>query len=372
MKKKFLLVVQGEGRGHMTQAISLYDLLIENGHNVCGVILGSSGQRDVPAFFHEKIKAPITSLQSPNFVTDKKNKSINVPKSVIHNIKKLKLFRKSINTIHQIIEKEKPDVIINFFDLLIGLYYRLKKPKIPLICIAHQYIYFHPDFEFPKGFLIDKLAIKLYTKLTSYGSVKNLALSFYDISRNYKNIIVSPPLLRDSIFKLNPAVNNFYLVYLVNNGYFEELAEWHKGSPDTEVHCFTDNPKYIYDNYSFNKEKLIVHAINDTLFLEKMSEAGGLATTAGFESVCEAMFLGKPVLMVPIQGHFEQFCNSRDAHKAGAGIYDTTFNIGKLVNFSTTFSFQNPAFKNWVANAKEKIYNEISSVIYVKENTVYR
>jgi hypothetical protein len=30
-KKKFILVVQGEGRGHMTQAITLYDLLISKG-----------------------------------------------------------------------------------------------------------------------------------------------------------------------------------------------------------------------------------------------------------------------------------------------------------------------------------------------------
>ena len=56
MIKKFILAVQGEGRGHMTQAISMYELLIENGHTVCAVILGSSGKRDIPQFFFEKIK----------------------------------------------------------------------------------------------------------------------------------------------------------------------------------------------------------------------------------------------------------------------------------------------------------------------------
>ena len=49
--KKYLLVVQGEGRGHMTQALSMYDLLIEQGHSICAVILGSSGKRDIPKFF---------------------------------------------------------------------------------------------------------------------------------------------------------------------------------------------------------------------------------------------------------------------------------------------------------------------------------
>jgi uncharacterized protein (TIGR00661 family) len=362
MSKKFLLVVQGEGRGHMTQAMCLYDLLIENGHQICGVILGSSGVRDIPTFFYEKVKAPIYPLQSPNFVTDKKNKSISIVKSVIHNFKKLSVFKESLRTIDEIIKKEEPDVVINFFDLLIGLYYRLYKPTIPLLCIAHQYIYFHPDFEFPKGFALDRFSIKFFTKLTSYGSKKNIALSFYSIANRDRNVVVVPPLLRESIFKLNPDVKDFYLVYLVNNGYFEELVEWHKQFPDIEIQCFTDNPQYIYDNYSFDRSKLIVNAINDKLFIEKMAEARGLASSAGFEAVCEAMYLGKPVLMVPIKGHFEQYCNSRDGFKAGAGIYDSVFNLGKLVDFSNTFSFQNPIFKNWVSNAKETIYKEICSV----------
>ncbi len=362
MGKRFLLVVQGEGRGHMTQAMCLYDLLIENGHQICGVILGSSGVRDIPTFFYEKIKAPITQLQSPNFVTDKKNKSISIVKSVIHNFGKLSVFKKSLKTIDDIVKKEKPDVIINFFDLLIGLYYRFNKPNIPLLCIAHQYIYFHPDFEFPKGFALDRMSLKVFARLTSYGSTKNIGLSFYNISRSHRDVVIVPPLLRSSIFELNPNVKEFYLVYLVNNGYFEDLVEWHKKYPAVEIQCFTDNPQYIYDNYTFDRDKLVVNAINDKLFIEKMAEARGLASSAGFEAVCEAMYLGKPVLMVPIQGHFEQYCNSRDGHKAGAGIFDTKFNLDKLIDFSSTFSFQNLPFRSWVANAKENIYKEISSV----------
>lgn len=362
MPKKFILAVQGEGRGHMTQALSMYDMLIENGHTVCAVLLGSSGRRDIPTFFFEKIKSPIIQLQSPNFVTDKQNKSINVTKSVIHNLSKLKTFRKSLKAIHNLVQEHEPDVIINFFDLLIGLYYRFYKPKAKMVCIAHQYVYFHPDFEFPEGRWLDKEAIKFYTRLTAKGSAKNLALSFYKIHTTNEDVTVVPPLLRKEIFNLEPAKNNFYLVYLVNNGYFEEVLDWHQRNPEIELHCFTDQPEKIYLDYTFNKEKLVVHAINDTLFLEMMSKANGLASTAGFESVCEAMYLGKPVLMVPIHGHYEQFCNSRDACKAGAGIFSDRFDLSKLTNFSTTFDGTNPWFKNWVANAKHRIYNEIIGI----------
>lgn len=362
VKKKYILAVQGEGRGRMTQAMTVYDMLLEQGHTVSAVILGSSGARDIPAFFFEKVKAPIIQVQSPNFVTDKKNKSINVTKSVIHNFKKIETFKQSLRTIDALMKEHEPDVVINFFDLLIGLYYRFYKPKAKMICVAHQYIYFHPDFEFPAGRWIDKASIKFFTKLTATGSSKNLALSFYKIHTTNEDVVVVPPLLRKEIFELETKHDDFYLVYLVNNGYFEELLEWHKANSSIEIHCFTDQPEKIYLNYSFDKEKLFVHAINDTLFLEMMSRARGLASSAGFESVCEAMYLGKPVLMVPIHGHYEQFCNSRDAYKAGAGIFSDRFDLTKLANFSATFDGTNTWFKNWIVNAKHRIYNEIISL----------
>lgn len=360
--KKYLLVVQGEGRGHMTQAMTLYDLLIEQGNTVCAVILGSSGKRDTPEFFHKKIKAPIFNLVSPNFVSDKKNKSINIGKSVVHNLLKLKTFKSSLDKIDTIIKEHQPDVIINFFDLLMGLYYRFYKPTTKMICIAHQYIYYHPDFEFPKGYFFDKIAIKFYTKLTSKGSTKNLALSFYKVYTHHDDVVVVPPLLRKEIFELPTNPQDYFLVYLVNNGYYEDLIKWHKENPDVKIHCFTDSPEKLTELFPYSNSNLMLHAINDKLFLEKMSASIGLASTAGFESVCEAMYLGKPVLLVPIEGHFEQFCNSRDAAKAGAGIYDNSFNLSNLINYTKNKVYDNSHFRNWVGTAKEKIYSEITNI----------
>ena len=52
---KYLFVVQGEGRGHFTQALSLKSLLEKNGHEVVGVMVGGSAKRVLPSFFTEKI-----------------------------------------------------------------------------------------------------------------------------------------------------------------------------------------------------------------------------------------------------------------------------------------------------------------------------
>lgn len=362
MNKKFIIAVQGEGRGHMTQALSMFDMLTEAGHTVCAVILGSSGSRDVPAFFFEKVTCPVIQLQSPNFVSDKKNKSISLTKSILHNLRKFSVFRKSLRQIDALVREHQPDTIINLYDVLMGLYYRFYRPGAKMVCLAHQYVYLHPDFEFPEGRFLDKLAIKFYTRITAHGSSKNLGLSFYKIHTHDHEVVIVPPLLRREVFDLQPAASEFYLVYLVNRGYFEEVLNWHKAHPDTEIHCFTDQPDLIRRDYEFDSSRLHVNAINDRLFLDLMSKAKGLDSTAGFESVCEAMYLGKPVLMVPIAGHYEQFCNSRDAYKAGAGIFADSFDLEKLRNYSNAHQQENNWFRIWVSSAKPRIYHEILSV----------
>lgn len=359
MQKKYILIVQGEGRGHMTQAIAMYELLINNGNQIKCVIIGTSSNRKIPSFFYEKIKAPIIELPSPNFIL--KNKKINITKTILYNLSNFMLFIKSLKKIDSIVKQNNPDIIINFYDILTGLYYKFYSPKIKLICIAHQYVYLHPDFEFPQGKKIDKFLIKLHTKITAFFSTKNLALSFYNIHTYNDKVVIVPPLLRKELFNLETIEGSFYLVYLVNNHYFEELIIWHLSNQHIELHCFTDNVDEMNKNYSYNRKKIILHPINDTLFLEMMCKAKGLATSAGFESVCEAMYLGKPVLMVPVDGHYEQYCNSRDGFRAGAGIYSDCFDLSILNDYCNTFDKDNLIFKNWAENGNHRIYQEIIS-----------
>jgi uncharacterized protein (TIGR00661 family) len=361
-KKKFLFVVQGEGRGHMTQSIAMQSIILNAGMEVCGVLIGKSPQRKIPPFYTEKIKAPITPIESPNFVTDSKMKAIRMFPSVVKNIRNFSTFRNSLKIIDEKIKEYKPDVIINFYDPLIGLYYLFNKPKIPMVCVAHQYLFNHPGFEFPKGHLMDRMSLKFYTNLTAHGATKRLALSFYPFENSErKKVFVVPPLLRDEVFSQKTNPGDYLLVYLVNSGYLEDIISWHEKNPEVEVHCFIDK-KSDKEVEQFH-EKLFFHKINDQKFLSMMANARGLVSTAGFESVCEAMFLGKPVFMVPVEGHFEQYCNSRDAYKAGAGIYDSGFKITRFLNYLAGYRNGSDTFRNWVNQSPNKTIEQLKSVL---------
>lgn len=364
---KFLFVVQGEGRGHMTQAITLQNMLQAEGHTISEVILGKSRNGQTPDFVKNLIQCPISVFESPCFIMDAKNKSIRLGPSVINNILKAKTFRKSLAFLRSKIKEHQPDLIINFYEPLIGLCYLFKDPKVPMVCIAHQYIYHHPDFEFPvSGQNGDKMGIKAYTSLTSFGAKKKFALSFYPINDYEKlGIVGMPPLLRKDVFEIKAGNGNFLLVYLAVSGYMEDIVEWHKNNSGVELHCFTDK---ITEETTKHSENLYFHKLNDKKFLELMASSKGLVSTAGFESVCEAMYLGKPVFMVPVQGHFEQFCNARDAAKAGAGIYSDTFNLEKFIAYlSEPKKYQQQQFKTWVDSGNNLFLKHINDLLQSKQ-----
>ncbi len=366
---KYIFIVQGEGRGHMTQAISLKNKLEPNGHEVPVVIVGKNPKRTIPSFFYQKIKTKVVSVDSPNFVFNKNNKKIIITRSIIYNLFFIFKYLKSLKTIKRIIRQTKPDVIINFYDLLGGLFYFFHHPNIPYYCIGHQYLIFHPHFPFPKKHHVDRFLLKINTRITSIHADKLLALSFREMP-NYltKKIFVVPPLLRKSVLTLKPKSEDFIHGYIVNQGYADDILNWHKKNPNIQAHFFWD--KKEAEEETLIHRNLIFHKINDEKFLDYMNRCKGYASTAGFESICEAMYLGKPVLMIPTEGHFEQRCNALDAKLSGAGIQSDSFNLSKLMDYIPFHQKNNTKFKQWVKKTDQLILSLIISEEHALHNPV--
>lgn len=349
---KYLFIVQGEGRGHMTQAISLFQILKEAGHEVTKVIVGKSKRRSLPTFFSDNITSPIVQVESPNFVTDKNNQSVSIWKTLSSNALKTKTFLRSIQTIDQIVQKDQPDVVLNFYDFLGGLYFLIKRPKkVKHIALAHQFLLGHSTFEFPKGKVYDKRSLLTGNSLAGYGAVKKLCLSFQHFEDEPKRkIFVTPPLLRKTIKELAPSQGDHFLVYMVNDGYSAQVEAFHQKYPEVSLHCFWDkkNMPTVHQVDS----TLTFHQLDEHKFLDYMKTCKGYLTTAGFESVCEAMYLGKPVLMVPVQGHYEQSCNALDAQKAGAGISSKQFDLEVLLNYLPDYQPVGERFQSWCSKTQ--------------------
>ncbi len=358
---KFLFLVQGEGRGHMTQAIALSKILVDSGHEVVHTFIGKSNRRNIPNYFIKEIESDVTAIPSPNFILDKENKAISLPESIAYNLLFLRKFKKSLDIIHQKVKQTKPHAIINLYEFLGGLYFRFYNTKnIKHICIGHQFLSNHPNFPFAPDRKIEKFIFLLNNNIFSQNCDKFLALSFrpYDPIQ-VKNTVVVPPLLNLKSKNKNTKNGNFFMGYMVNDGYAEEVISWHRDNMDTELHFFWDR-KDMPEKY-VPHEHLTFHQINNNLFSELMENCKGYISTAGFESICEAMYLKKPVLMIPVQGQYEQACNAIDAKNSGAGIIGSSFDISLLMDFLPDYKPANK-FVQWTDQANSIFLKEITNI----------
>ncbi|WP_291528670.1 glycosyltransferase family protein [Bacteroides sp. UBA939] len=356
---KVLFIVQGEGRGHLTQAITLEEILRRNGHEVVEVLVGKSNNRRLPGFFNRSIQAPVKRFLSPNFLPTPANKRVSLSRSIIYNLMQLPVYFRSVCYIRRRIRESEADLVINFYELLTGLTYFLFRPSVPQISVGHQYLFLHRDFDFPDKDSFSLLMLRFFTRLTCIGAKEKLALSFRPMEEdNDAHISVIPPLLRREVLCCEPTDGDYVHGYMVNTGFGDSIVQWHKQHPEIPMHFFWDKPDEE-DVYQPD-DTLSFHQLDDEKFLRYMAGCRAYATTAGFESVCEAMLLKKPLLMVPV--HIEQDCNAYDASRNGAGIVSDVFDVDRLLDFAQKDYQPEDDFRRWVRSCERKILNSIEAV----------
>jgi len=345
---KYLFIVQGEGRGHLMQAQALYDLLNLNGHTVVEILVGISPHRQIPDFFIQHVNCRIHTFESPNFLPSGKNNKVPLLKSVIYNTKRSSKYLKSINFMYERLVENQPDVVVNFYDFIAGIMYEIKRPDIRFVCIAHQYLFLHRGFQFQHLLLDPELpSFLFFTRLTCLRANKILALSFGEQPLTSDgNIHVVPPILRKEVLDSQSEAGSSILGYLLNSSYQKQVKDWHSLHPEYPLDFFWDE-KDVADE-TWIDDTLVFHQLNDKKFIRFMAKCRAYATTGGFESVCEAIYLQKPIIMVP--AHIEQRCNVLDATRIRAGVTDNYFNLSKLLRFIPTYK-PNTNFAHWVKSA---------------------
>ena len=347
----------------MTQALALREHLDRAGHVVACVLIGRSSSREIPSYFHKKIDAPVAYFDSPNFTMDSRLCAVQTGPTLWNTLCRTGQYWTSLQWIDTQIRYHNPDVIVNFFEPMSGLYSYICRPNLPVICLGHQYLFQHPDYAFPPGYSLQRRFLQAYIELTAARSTRRLALSFYPASEvPKKNLVVMPPLLRPALFlQADGHSEPFLLVYLLNSGYAEAILDWHRQHPEIMLHCFWD--KTEVPEIVSHDSTLTFHRLNDSLFMSMMAKCSGLVCTAGFEAVCEATYLGKPVLAVPVEGHYEQYCNALDAMSAGVCVFSRTFEIDQLLPYVAKRYSPAPEFRRWVAGAEIAIVREIEDVV---------
>lgn len=353
-------IVQGEGRGHMTQALALAAYLRDAGHRLRHVLVGRSPYRSVPSYFTEGIDAPVEEFDAPTQVPDREGKALSVPRTVVDAARRSPSFVRSMVRIAE--RTSDVDVVVNFLDLLGGASRRLFPTDVPALAIAHNHLFMHPVLSNAPGPDRIRRWVLAYAKATTSRSERTLALSF-DALPDYAplGLRVVPPLIRPNQAHHEVRDDGHLLAYALNPGYGVELSRWAASRPDVPVRCFVDGGAAALPEEA--GQAIDVHDLDAERFMESLATCRAYVGSAGFESICEAFWFGKPVLAVPTEGQFEQTLNAWDAERVGAARGGTYADLDALWDTAAPPAADRvDAFRAWVASGPDVFVREVEQV----------
>lgn len=217
---------------------------------------------------------------------------------------------KRINPVHVWDEvRELPvedyDVVINDFESITSMACAYK--KVPSVNMGHQASFKSPFVPFPKKKdLVGKLVLQHYAKATQY-------IGFH--FEQYDDFIFTPVIKRE-VLLAKPVTKDHITVYLSSYGddvVFEHLSKI-KGF---RFHVFSKKVKT-----AVTSGNVTFMPVSDRLFTESMIGSAGVITGAGFETPAEAMHLQKKLMVIPIRGQYEQWCNAAALETLGVKVIE--------------------------------------------------
>jgi uncharacterized protein (TIGR00661 family) len=313
----------------------------------------------MPAYFASAMKINVRPLPTLEFKY-KNNRSVSNAATLLGVFGKLPKYLGILRQLDDIVRETQPDVIINFFEPMAAFYAITRRKRPPVVAIGHQFMFQHPGYVRAPQLWKQLLSMKIYTRLLGARATK-LALSLYaapDLPE--KRIVVGPPILRKQLFSLSSNPNgDFVLIYLLNHGYADQIIAWSGKNPETKLHCFYDKPNAPAEFQ--HSQSLTFHQLDGEKFLTMMAECRHVVCTAGFESVSEAAWLGKPLFLVPVENHVEQQVNALDAEQFGLGLAEKSFNLDRLAELPASLPVEK--FRAWLDSAPKKLFQTIELAV---------
>ncbi len=126
------------------------------------------------------------------------------------------------------------------------------------------------------------------------------------------------PVIRSEIRDTVVSSKDFTLVYL-NSFSDEELLHFFHSK------CFSNNQFIIYSKtakYERTINNCVIKPLNNENFVQDISNCNAVITAAGFQTVSEALYLGKKLFVIPIKKQSEQISNSRELAAMGVRTSD--------------------------------------------------
>jgi uncharacterized protein (TIGR00661 family) len=310
---KILYAVQGTGNGHLSRAIDIIPYLQQIG-DVDILVSGTQGDLVLPF--------PIKySLRGLSFIFGKSG-GVNLWKTILK--ADLRLLSKTIKSL----PVHKYDLVINDFEPIAAWACYLQNK--PCIALSHQAAVLSALAPQPEHKdMVGKLILNSYAP----ASVK-YGFHFLPYDEN-----IYTPVIRKAVRNQEVSDRGHYTVYLPSYD-DDRLIKRLSAYKDVQWEVFSKHnkkPKHI--------KNITIAPVNSEQFTKSMARSSGVLCGAGFETPAEALYMGKKLLVIPMQNQYEQQLNAAALQEMGVPV------------IKSLKAKQEPAIAEWLKDGKKIAVN---------------
>jgi uncharacterized protein (TIGR00661 family) len=306
---RVLYGVVGEGMGHAMRSRVVLEHLVSGGHRVQVMASGRA-----VAYLKERFP-DVNEIHGFHIVYEQGR--VKRGKTLVSN-----LFAgsggvpKNVRAYFELVDDFEPEIVISDFESWTHAYGRLH--EVPVLSVDNMQLI--NRCKIPKdvtaGDRADFEIARAIVKSKVPGCAHYFVTTFFDAKIRRKRTSLHPPILRPEILAATPTTGQHLLVYQTAEGN-DELASTLAA---TGLEC------RIYGMRRGLTDEVVegnlrYRPFSETAFIDDLASARGVLASGGFTLMSECVYLGKPMLAVPVGRQFEQVLNSKFLEREGYGVY---------------------------------------------------
>ena len=310
---KVLYGVTGEGMGHAMRSRVVLEHLIGAGHTLEIIASGRAAE------FLSKRFADVSTIHGLHMILEENR--VRRGKTLWSNVLKGVLgVPGNIAAYFEQVDRLEPDVVISDFESWTYLYG--KTHRLPILSIDNMQVIHRctlPDeiiddnrvaFELTKAFIKTKLP----------GCDAYYITSFFRPPPRKPDTYLFPPILRPEILAAKSGVGRAghgdHLIVYQSGG--NELLQSALTATGLECRIYGMRPGLSEET---RDGKLRFLPFSEAGFISDLATSRAVIAPGGFTLMGEAVYLGKPMLSIPLDGQFEQMLNARYLEREGFGMW---------------------------------------------------
>ena len=327
---RILYAVHGDGLGHATRAHSVAAGLLKRGHEV-RFISSLKGTQYLREHF-------------PGLVTDvfgfclayedgriRRNKTLlDVIRGVARHV------RPTIGLVRRVFREFPPDLVISDAEVFTPVV--AKSMLVPFVSLDNQHVLTHCRIDRPPGLTRDFYNAYTVVRLYHTGARRYLISSFFEAPIRHHPTTLVPPILRPEVYSQEVRHGDHWVAYLGGSGGHEPMRR--------VLETFTEAPIRAYGFGITGKIGNVTYRPMSTDgFLEDLAGCAAVVSSAGHTLIGECLYLGKPMLLVPIARQFEQRLNAHYVARMGLGRYAERLTVSAMSGFAEQLETYRAAFE---------------------------